>query len=443
MTKPEIMIADTLARSESVADLRLGPGVVADTGTVWRATLGEAPALIVADDNTWAAAGPQVVAALGAAGIAARSHVLPAAPRLKPTRELGEAIAAERAEGERFLALGAGVLNDLTKYAAFTADTPYLCVATAASMDGYTSAGAPLSDRGFKKTIQCRPARAVIGDLDILSAAPAEMAGWGFADMAGKVPAGADWLVADALGVEPVDPRAWAMVQGPLRDWLAEPEAVAAGQPMAIEGLFAGLAMVGFAMEAHDSSRPASGADHQIAHLWEMSELTHRGERVSHGACVAVGCVAVLQLYEWLLSQDLCALDRAAAVAAAPDMATKARAIHASFDDAKIAERSLAETKAKHTPPEALADRLACLAEVWPELSDKLRRQLLSPAEMAARLRLAGAPSAPEDIGLDRAKLRQTTAAARFLRSRYTVLDVLEDTGLLGDALTDCFGPAL
>ena len=38
-------------------------------------------------------------------------------------------------------------------------------------MDGYTSAGAPLSDKGFKKTIQCLPAKAVIGDLDVIAAA--------------------------------------------------------------------------------------------------------------------------------------------------------------------------------------------------------------------------------------------------------------------------------
>ena len=43
------------------------------------------------------------------------------------------------------------------------------------------------------------------------------------------------------------------------------------------------------------SSRPACGADHQIAHLWEMDDLQHGGERVSHGACVAVGAMAALR----------------------------------------------------------------------------------------------------------------------------------------------------
>jgi glycerol-1-phosphate dehydrogenase [NAD(P)+] len=94
------------------------------------------------------------------------------------------------------------------KYAAFRLDRPYLCVATAASMDGYSSAGAPLVDDGFKKTIACRPPRAILADLAVIRAAPPAMAGWGYGDLAGKVPAGGDWLLADALGIEPLDDRA-------------------------------------------------------------------------------------------------------------------------------------------------------------------------------------------------------------------------------------------
>ncbi len=165
-------------------------------------------------------------------------------------------------------------MNDLVKYAAFHLNRPYLCVATAASMDGYTSAGSPLSEKGFKKTLQCRPAKVVLADLDIIAAAPAAMTGWGYGDLAGKVPAGADWIIADALGIEPVDDIAWPMVQGNLRRWLGDPAAIASGDRRAMEGLFAGLTLVGLAMEAHGSSRPASGADHQVAHLWEMEDLS-------------------------------------------------------------------------------------------------------------------------------------------------------------------------
>ena len=125
--------------------------------------------------------------------------------------------------GETPVVVGSGVMNDLVKYAAFGLGIPYMCVATAASMDGYTSAGAPLSERGFKKTIRCLPARVLLADLDVIASAPPEMTGWGYGDLAGKIPAGGDWIIADALGVEPIDAVAWPMVQDGLQGWLAHP----------------------------------------------------------------------------------------------------------------------------------------------------------------------------------------------------------------------------
>ena len=434
------LLAQAVARSDAVQAITLGAGAVTGTGRLWLDTIGQRPAFVVADENTFAAAGEAVTAALGDAGIPVRCRVLPGRPRLKPDRAVGADLAERAQPGEAFLALGAGVINDLTKYAAFTTDRPYLCVATAASMDGYSSAGAPLVDHGFKITIPCRPAVAVMADLDIIAAAPREMAGWGYGDMAGKIPAGADWIIADGLGIEPVDDVAWPMVQHGVRRWLARPEAVAKGERGALAELFTGLAMVGLAMEAHGSSRPASGADHQIAHLWEMQGLTHKGELVSHGACVAVGCVAALRLTDWLLARDLADLDPQALARNLPDLETRREQIAASFDHPDIAARAAEETAAKTPDTPTLVARMARLARSWPELRARLKGQVISADTMAAMLRSAGSPAAPEDIGLTAAELRRTVAAARFLRRRYTVLDLLEEAGLLQSALDDCFG---
>ncbi len=103
-----------------------------------------------------AAAGPQVEAALNAAGIPCRRHVIPARPRPKPTVELADTLRAVLRPGETPVAIGSGVMNDVVKHAAFTAGIPYLCVATAASMDGYTSAG-----RRFRTRASRSPSPAV------------------------------------------------------------------------------------------------------------------------------------------------------------------------------------------------------------------------------------------------------------------------------------------
>ncbi len=248
------LIAGAVAKSAAVAEVLVGRGVLAEAGALFRRHFGAGPACIIADDNTWAAAGAAVQASLVTAGVAVRVHVLPGKPRLKPTVDLANSLRDVLAvDGSVPVAVGSGVINDVVKHAAFGLARDYMCVGTAASMDGYTSAGAPLSDKGFKKTIQCRPARVVLGDLDVIAAAPPQMTGWGYGDLAGKVPAGGDWIIADALGIETVDDVAWPLVQGGLRGWLGAPEAIVAGDRAALEGLFAGLTLVGLAMEVHGS----------------------------------------------------------------------------------------------------------------------------------------------------------------------------------------------
>lgn len=435
------LIRHAVSNSASVAEVLIGRGVLRDAGALYRRHF-SGPACLFADDAGWQAAGPAVEAALNAAGIATRRHIIAARPRPKPTVDLADSLRAALRAGETPVAIGSGVVNDVVKHAAFTAGIPYLCVGTAASMDGYTSAGAPLSEKGFKKTIACRPAKALLADLDIISAAPREMTGWGYGDLAGKVPAGGDWIIADALGIEAIDTVAWPMVQDGLLGWLSNPAAIAKGDPQAVEGLFLGLTLVGLAMEAHGTSRPASGADHQIAHLWEMDDLHFGGERVSHGACVAVGTMAALRLFDWLLAQDLTTLDAKARAAAAPTLDAKAAEITRLFGAGEIADRALAETRAKHIEGAALAERLAHLSRIWPDLRARLSARLWSPTRMAEHLAAAGAPVESTDIGVDADYLHRSILKARFLRSRYTVLDLLDESGLLDTAARAALGPA-
>ena len=434
----DALIRQAVARSANVAEVCIGRGVLATAAAVYSRHF-TGPACLMADERGWSAAGPAIESAFVAAGISCRRHVIAAQPRPKPTVDLADALRAALRPGETPVAIGSGVMNDVVKYAAFAAGIAYMCVATAASMDGYTSAGAPLSEKGFKKTIPCRPARVLLADLDVIATAPPAMTGWGYGDLAGKVPAGGDWMIADALGIEAIDDVAWPMVQDGLGDWLSQPDRIAAGQRDAVEGLFLGLTLVGLAMEAHGSSRPASGADHQIAHLWEMDNLHHNGERVSHGACVAVGTMAALRMYDWLLSRDPLTIDPARR--SGLSMAAKQAEILRLFGPGEIADRALIETQVKHVEGTAMAARLTRVAAVWPVLAPRLRARLWTADRMAAHLSRAGAPVTGADIGVDAGYLYQSILKARFLRSRYTVLDLLDDCGLLEQAAHAALAP--
>lgn len=436
-------VLPAVERSGAIDEVILASGCLDETGAVFGRHFGGRQAFIVADEITWGIAGERVAAALSAAGVDITRHVLPAKPRLQPDRTIGDALAGRlRAAGGEppvAVAVGSGVVHDLTRYAAFNAGTRFMSVPTAASMDGYTSAGAPLSDKGFKITLQCAPPRVILADLATIAAAPAEMSGWGYGDLAGKMPAGGDWLVADALGIEPLDDTAWPLVQDNLRGWLADAAGVRAGDTGAIAGLFVGLTVTGLAMELHGSSRPASGADHQIAHIWEMEHLTHRGEKASHGACVAIGCLTMLALFDWLIAQDFSGFDGAAASRAAPEWTGIEAAIRSEFGESEVAGRAIVEMRGKRIERDALATRLATFKRNWPALRQRLSGHLMRQDDMRALLAAAGAPVSVGEIGLSPARHRATVLKARYIRKRYTALDLLAETGLLERAVAESF----
>ncbi|WP_342075288.1 sn-glycerol-1-phosphate dehydrogenase [Yoonia sp. SS1-5] len=425
------LIAPAVARSEVTDEVVVGAGRLADTGALVRRMTDKARVLLCADDEGFEAAGHVVKTSLQAAGFEVQAHVLPAAPLPKASVEEAEPFrAALAADPGLFpVSVGSGVINDLTKYAAFKTGRRYVTVATAASMDGYTSAGAPLAENGFKVTIPTRAPIAMLADLDVIANAPAEMNGWGYGDLAGKSAAGGDWILADALGIEPIDDVAWPMVQDHLKGWLDGPEGIASGDHDSIARLYVGLTAVGFAMEAHGSSRPASGADHQIAHMWEMEGHSYQGRKVSHGAAVSVGCVASLALFDWLVDQDLSRLDSDAIVQHAPSLQARELTLGKAIPDKKIAEKARDELEAKFATPAVHAARLRMLRSDWPALKDRLETHLYRHKTMADMLQKAGAPAYAWQIGVTSEHLLATMHAAAFIRRRYTIFDLLHDIG--------------
>jgi glycerol-1-phosphate dehydrogenase [NAD(P)+] len=316
-----------------------------------------------------------------------------------------------------------------------------MVVATAASMDGYTAYGASITYRGSKQTFDCPAPRAVLADLDVVARAPTEMNASGYADLLAKGVAGADWVLADAAGAEPINPAAWATVQNFLPSWIDVPDGIARAEPETLRRLVVGLMMSGFAMQAARSSRPASGADHQFSHLWDMQHHTHNGAALSHGFKVGIGTLASLALYEVLLRRDLDRLDIGAVVAAWPSWEQVEARIVDLLGSGELAEKAREETRAKHPTPDALRAQLQCLRAGWPTLRERLNHHLLPFRNACAMLCEAGCPNQPEQIGISRQRLRQSYEQAYYIRRRFTVLDFAMRLGVFDAALDELFGP--
>ena len=438
MTKVE----SALQRTTDTKDLIIGAGVVARTAEMFAKLFPGQTAIIVADLNTWEVAGKAVFASLEAAGI----------PQEKPFIFTDEELYAEWQHVEKLqahlanvdaiaIAVGSGVMNDLTKYVSHLLNRKYMCVGTAASMDGYTAYGSSITKDGNKQTFDCPAPYGFVMDPVIAAAAPKELAASGYADLIAKIPAGADWMLADAMGSEAIDQFAWDLVQNGLRESLGDPAAVFAGDVEKTEALSEGLLMSGFAMQAIQSSRPASGTEHQFSHCWDMEDLCFGGKHVSHGFKVGIGTLASTASLEFLLEKDIENLDVEKCVEAWKLWEEQEQEIREVFEGkpGHIA-RGLQETRDKYVDKEGLRKQLEALKAAWPTLKEQIREQIIPFAEVRENLRLVGAPYEPEHIGVSRERMRKTFSYIPYMRSRFANIDVVYRCGYMEELMERLFG---
>lgn len=409
-------------------------------GDAFAKLFGSAEAIVIADENTFQAAGRDVHDALRRAAQATCDPlVLPAAGLYAEYSFVEQVLGRLQAVDAVPVAVGSGTINDLAKLAAHRCGRPYMAMATAASMDGYTAYGASITYRGSKQTFDCPAPRGVVADLDVIAAAPEGLNASGYADLAAKCPAGADWILAEFLGEEAIDPRAWVAVQTMLRFWMADPGAVRQRKLEAMRRLTIALMMTGFAMQSALSSRPASGAEHQFSHLWDMEGHKHKGVSPSHGFKVGIGSLASLALYEALSEHGVEQIDVDRTVAVWPDADANQQEIAQLFTQPELLAKAREESGAKHVSRDALRRQLVRLVRGWPALRQRLAGQLVSCAELRDMLREAGAADAPEQIGVTGERLRRSYRQAYHIRRRFTVLDVARRTGLLDPSLERIF----
>lgn len=441
-SEDERLLEGAVKAADQTRLVRVGRGLRHQAVSAFAVLFGPSPAVIVADANTFAAAGRDVVDSFRRAGHACLEPYVFDHPDLHAEYPHVETVERFLAAADAIpVAVGSGTINDMTKLASHRLGRPYLCVATAASMDGYTAFGASITREGSKQTFNCPAPKGVVADLEVIEAAPEGMNASGYADLLAKIVAGADWLVAEALKVEPVDPTAWEMMHSRLRTWVGNPDGIRRGDSEAVHCLILGLLVSGLAMQWTRTSRVASGADHQFSHLWDMQNHVHNGRAPSHGFKVGIGTLASSALYERLFSRALDELDADSLAAKWPDLASTEADIRARFDLPELTAKALEETRAKYVDRHAIREQLLQLRAVWPGLRARLQSHLLSFDELTNCLTAAGCPVRPEQIGISPARLRESYRQAYYIRRRYTVLDLATRTQLFEPALEEIFSP--
>jgi len=427
------------AASETRA-LRIGQGIINEVPDLFKEQFPDRRAIIVADTTTYRVAGVEVFKLLKNAGISQEEpFIYPAADLYAEYSYIDQLTSALQKHDAIPIAVGSGTINDLTKLASHLTGRRYMCVATAASMDGYTAFGASITSKGAKQTFDCPAPLACLADIKIIRNAPKEMTASGYADLFAKVTAGADWILADAMGVEAIDKQAWSIIQDGLHDTLSDPQGIAARNINAISRLTEGLMLGGFAMQRTKSSRPASGAEHQFSHLWNMEHFLNNGESISHGFQVSIGTLAILAFYEQVIKTPLNNLDIDVCCRLWPSPEQSDAQVLQMFAGTSLPSIGLQETRAKYLSPGKLAVQLNRLKRNWDDIRTRLSNQIVTYSEAKKRLQIVGAPTEPEDIGMTRSRLRETFIRAQYIRRRFTVLDLAVRTGYLNKWLDEIF----
>ena len=265
----------------------------------------ESGILLVADGNTYAAAGRQVEEAL--AGKSYTSVIFPGESILIPNEAAIERVEAALSGIGLIIGIGSGVIQDLCKYVSHTSKIPYMVVATAPSMDGYASTGAAMILGGMKVTVAAGVPRAFLADTEVLRKAPIEMIKAGYGDIIGKYSALCDWRLAAAVNGEYLCEYIYGTTYAMIEKTKKNARGLLERREESVAALTEALIIVGIMMSFAGSSRPASGSEHHLSHFFEIVGIVRDEPYFPHGIDVAYSTVVTAGLRKALLARPFAA----------------------------------------------------------------------------------------------------------------------------------------
>lgn len=386
--------------------------------------------LIVADTNTWEAAGSKAEDALKKGGFSVSSLVLHGDPHLRPDEHAVERVLTFVGENQGILvAVGSGTVNDLARHAANIHDRKYISVATAPSMDGYASVISALTVNGVKKTFYGKPPLAIIADTDVIAKAPRKMVMAGFGDMLAKIVSIADWRLGIALMDEKWCSTAASISIEAREKVLKNTEKISKAEKDGIHTLTEALINSGMAIIMAGHTRPASGAEHHFAHYLEMKLAMEGKPEILHGIKVGLGTLCSIAFYNALSDVDPESIDPVSLSDELVDDMDWMQEMNRVFGS--IADEIIGETDPQYRNRQILKERLKRLKEKWHSDIKPIIDDVPAIEDVLKLIESAGYDYSPKSLGLTVEELNIALNYAMEVRPRYTVFRLMDDLGLL------------
>ena len=286
-----------------------------------------------------------------------------------------------------------------------------------------------LKVRGLKRTLPCTPALGVFADPDVVATAPQAMAAAGVADFLSKCSSAADWRACHLLRGGYYCDRPREFNDGIQERLFREAKTIGAGDPAGIHLVMEALLLSGFGMVIAGSSAPASGGEHLISHYLDMKHALYNTGQDLHGAQVGVATIYTLGLWEKILQLDPESLDGKALWRAQTDEARIEASIASDWGETVGAEVR-EQWHEKRLGRDAFLAEIEALKSQLPRLREEARKELQPAATVAACIQAAGGPITAEALKVSTVEYHNGQARARYLRNRFTVLDLAAELDL-------------
>ena len=386
---------------------------------------------VLADKNTYKAAGEMICAILEKSSIAYSKYVFENDSLEPDENAVGSAVMHYDKKCDLIIGVGSGVINDIGKILSSMTKNPYFIAATAPSMDGYASATSSMSMDGLKVSLPTKCANVIFGDLDILKNAPLKMLKSGLGDMLAKYISICEWRIAHLLVDEYYCEYVASLVRDALKKCTDNADGLLKRDEAAVKAVFEGLVIGGMAMEYAGLSRPASGVEHYISHIWDMRGLAFNTKVDLHGIQCAIGTLEAAKIYEQVKK---CKPDSEKALAYAKNFDVKSwnesllefvgSGAHAMIELDKKEQKYDIEKHQK---------RLEKIIANWDEILTIINEEVPSSKEISSILDTINAPKTSDEIGIDSNIMPMTFKASKDIRDKYVLSRLCWDLGIIDD----------
>lgn len=338
--------------------------------------------------------------------------------------------------------VGSGAVCDLNKYATFYANKenplPLIIVQTALSVNAFSDNFSVMLISGVKRTVHSRYPTILIIDLDVVTAAPPEMNVSGYGDLIATWTAPVDWYLSYSLGMggnfhtAPSD-----MIRTQCERLLENSERLAACDPQVIGELANVLTLSGFSMGLADENSPASGSEHVMSHLIDMSSSVRKTGICYHGTQVAVSGIISGILWDYLLHEfDPASVDVESCYPSLEEMEPRVRAAFDWLDNAhSAANECWLDYQKKLTKWHANKGNLKAFLANFDAFKAQVAGWVKDPAYIAGCMHKANAPCRYKDLNfpVDADTVRWAITNCHLMRNRFSIIDLLHFTGKWND----------